>query len=106
MSEHRFYLGEPTNRLDVGSGVALLFFGPNSHEPHGIGVEHVCGRWPDDQEPDGEFVKIVAPALHPNHVVTKQGGGFEPFRYTIRASIACPDCGLHGYVTDNEWKVA
>lgn len=101
MTAHRLYRGVPSGRVEVGSGVALVFFEDETHAPHGIGVEHVCGRWPDEQEPDGEFVKIVAPALHPNHVVTKNGDA-----YTVRASIACPDCGLHGYVTNSEWSAA
>lgn len=103
MAEHRFFRGIPTGgRVDVGGGAALLWFpDDDSHDPHRIGIEHVCSRWPDDQEPDGEFVKIVAPALHPNHTVTMKDG-----KVTIRASIACPDCGLHGFVTNGQWEAA
>jgi len=43
--------------IDVGYGVTLLITEPDDRNPHGVRVEHTCQRWPDDQEPDGEFVK-------------------------------------------------
>lgn len=98
MSAHRFIFGDVADRIDVGGGVHLLVFSDDSHAPHNIGVEHACMRWADEQEPDGEFVKVIAPSLSPAHVVTG-----EPPTLTIRASIACPDCGLHGVVTDGRW---
>lgn len=86
-----------TRTIDVGMGVALLVTEPDERNPHGILVRHECTRWPDDQEPDGEFVKVIAPALAPAHVVHS----LDPA--TVTASILCPDCGLHGWVTDGRW---
>lgn len=97
MSEHHFH-DTFARRIDVGQGVAVLVFrdGPGAHEPGDLGIEHVCGRWPDEREPDGEFVKIVAPRLSPQHTVIRDGD-----LLTIRPSILCPDCGLHDYITDS-----
>lgn len=78
---------------DVGAGVRLLHYDDGT-----IRVEHECDQWPDVQEPDGVLVKVVAPALHENHVVHARRPS------TITASIACLSCGLHGYVTDGAWR--
>ncbi len=86
--------------IDVGHGVALLVTEPDDRNPHGVRVKHVCTSWPDDQEPDGEFVKVVAPALAPAHVVHS----LDPA--TVTASILCPDCGLHGFVRGGVWVPA
>lgn len=80
---------------DLGAGVQLLHYGDGT-----IRVRHECGRWEDDLETDGEFIKVVAPPLHPNHVVHDR----KPT--TITASIACPACGLHGYATNGAWVPA
>lgn len=80
---------------DVGGGVTLLHYADGT-----IRVEHECGRWPDEQESDGELVKVVAPLLHPNHVVHARRPS------TITASIFCTSCGLHGFVTAGTWRAA
>lgn len=96
MAEHHFY--EPvTDVVGVGEGLAVVAFAEQLTGAN-LGFRHACKRWPDDQEPDGEFVKVVAPRLT-NHTVS---GSLD--RITIRASILCPDCGLHGFVTDGRWS--
>lgn len=95
MSVHAFH--DPALRsIDVGEGLAVVVFA-DPLEPGNVGFRHECGRWPDDQEPDGEFVKVVAPRLS-LHTIT---GPEEAL--TIRASILCSACGLHGHVTDGVW---
>lgn len=95
MSEHHLY-DPPLRVIDVGEDLAVLVFA-DPVAPANLGFRHRCTSWDDDQEPDGRFVKVCAPKLT-NHTVT----GHED-ALTIRASIACPDCGLHGYVTDGRW---
>lgn len=64
---------------------------------HGIvRFEHVCDR--------GERGVIVcAPALQigNGHTLTGTDKGL-----TVRASIDCPDCGTHGFVTEGKWTDA
>jgi hypothetical protein len=64
---------------------------------HGIvRFEHVCDR--------GERgVIICAPAIQigNGHTLTTTPGG-----PTVRASIQCGDCGLHGFVTEGKWADA
>lgn len=93
---HRFHepIGEGMVE-DVGAGVELL------HLVDGrILVRHECGRWPDDREEDGVFVKVVAPALSGGHAVEAR------IPTTVSPSILCPDCGLHGYVRAGRWAAA
>lgn len=52
--------------------------------------EHLC-RMP-------LITKRVAPRCT-NHT-------WDPATVTLRASILCPDCGLHGWVTDGVWSGA
>jgi hypothetical protein len=89
---------EPARRIDLGDGVALLVYDPPAGGPHNVRVLHRCRSWPDEQEPDGELVTITAPALHPDHQVHS----LDP--PTITASVLCPACGLHGFVTDGTWR--
>lgn len=103
MSEYRFVDPGAIERVPLrqGGGVALaLLRWGSSDEPANWGFEHVCKEWEDDQEPDGWFVKIVAPRIA-LHTVTRTAVGI-----TVRASILCPDCGLHGFITDNRWSPA
>lgn len=95
--EHHLY-DKPLHTTELGDGLALLAY-TEAEVPAGadLGFRHVCRTWPDDQEPDGTCTTVPAPRLT-NHTVTAGSGGL-----TIRASIACPDCGLHGYVTDGVW---
>lgn len=89
--EHVDLLGKPTAALlrwDDAVGSAAW------------GFMHECQRWPDEDEPDGVFVKVVAPRLT-NHTVTRTDTGV-----TVRASILCPDCGIHGFVTNSRWDSA
>lgn len=81
----------------VDETVTLLQYA-DGLDPQQFRVRHACARWADDQEPDGELVKVIAPRLSAGHVVTVGDGGL-----TVRASISCPACGLHGFVTDGVW---
>lgn len=99
MAAHRFH-PEPVETVPLpNTEFALLRF-DDAEGSEAWGFQHVCGRWPDDREPDGEFVKIIAPRLT-KHTVTRTPRGI-----TVRASILCPDCGSHGFVTDSRWKNA
>lgn len=55
--------------------------------------EHRC-----DRSSTGRGVIVCAPSLHPDHVVS--GDRSAP---TVRASVFCSDCGLHGWITDGRW---
>lgn len=95
MAEHHFH--DPILRaIDVGEGLAVVVFA-EPIAPASVGFLHRCKSWPDEREPDGEFVKVVAPRLS-RHTISGPDDAL-----TIRASIACPDCGLHGHVTDGQW---
>lgn len=98
---HRFVFGDVAERVDVGPDMALVVFAAETFAPEHVGFEHICGRWPDDREPDGEFVKVVAPRLS-RHTVTRDDAGV----ITVEPSILCPDCGLHGYVRAGVWSTA
>lgn len=78
---------------------ALVRFA-DAEGPAAWGFRHVCTSWPDDAEPDGTFTKVVAPRLS-RHTVTRTDAGV-----TVRASVLCPDCGTHGWVTDSQWRAA
>lgn len=60
-----------------------------------IRFQHRCDRGP-------RGIIICAPALQigNGHTLTR-GIDDQP---TVVASIACPDCGTHGYVTDGRWE--
>lgn len=66
-----------------------------------VRVEHVCDggdRWPDG------VTHVVAPELqlaNGGHTLTRGPAGI-----TVTPSILCPDCGLHGYITDSTWRPA
>jgi hypothetical protein len=98
----------------AGLPTAALVRFDDAEGPAAWGFQHQCQFWLDEQEPDGVFCKIVAPRLT-NHTVTIRddpppAGSVNPAaarrRVTVRASILCPDCGLHGWVTDNAWTPA
>lgn len=85
MADHVFVLphGQATN---LGSALRLLVF-----EDGAYGIEHRC-----KEVGDGDHL-VVAPKL--KHVVT----GEWP-KVTVRPSVLCPDCGLHGFITDGAWR--
>ena len=60
-----------------------------------VGFEHRCDR-------GARGVVICAPllAIGAGHQVT---GVTRP---TVRASVLCDDCGLHGFITDGRWADA
>lgn len=79
-----------TDAIDVGSGVRMLAI----PELAGYRVEHTC-------KTVGDVTLVIAPKLTvPGHVVLCK----DPL--TITPSISCPDCGLHGFVTDGTWRNA
>lgn len=95
--EHHFYWPNPPLRtIEVGSGLAVLVYA-EPLAPAELGFRHTCASWPDEREADGTFTKVVAPRLT-NHTVTGPEDAL-----TIRPSILCPNCGLHGHVTDGRW---
>jgi hypothetical protein len=98
MGVRRVGISDGYEAEDVGSGVRLLHYGEI------IRVEHECDRWDDEEEPDGVFVKVVAPALTTEGPVVHVIHARTPT--TITPSILCKGCGLHGYVTNGEWRNA
>ena len=72
------------------SGVRVLRYADGTRR-----IEHTCKGWTED---DGTVVaKVCAPALSDRHTVTSE----TPL--TVVPSILCPDCGLHGFITDGRW---
>lgn len=62
----------------------------------GVGIRHQCTR-----ERDGLTV-FVAPFLQ-----LQEGGGHTVVSenpVTVSPSIACGDCGLHGFLADGVWR--
>lgn len=78
-----------TERLDLGHGLHLVRFVAG-----GYGVEHRC-----KEVGDGDRL-VCAPELV-DHTVAEAGGVI-----TVTPSIACPDCGLHGFITAGRWSPA
>ena len=110
MTEHRLFDEDYVEFVQIRNRptMALIRWGDEA-DPANWGFMHRCAEWPDEQEPDGTFVKVVAPKLT-NHTITTRGPG-EPSgaldRFvTVRASILCRDCGVHGFVTDSMWEGA
>lgn len=68
------------------------------HYPNGaVRFEHLCDR-------GTRGVIICAPALMigKGHTLTWD----DTRRPTVRASILCPDCGTHGFITGGRWSDA
>lgn len=80
-----------TDRVDLGAGRAALFYADGT-----VRVEHVC------QHTRSGMTLINAPrlALARGHTIVQR----DPL--TVRASIACGDCAIHGWVTDGVWTDA
>ena len=74
-----------TNEIRLTGAVSVLLYkvGPPR-------IRHHC------KVVDGQAL-IVAPKLSGRHTVV----AWEPL--SIVPSILCPDCGLHGYVTNGTW---
>lgn len=80
------FLGDPGRVVEHGQ-VATLWYGDGS-----VGIRHHCVRSP-------ELTVVCAPKLTLGSywkLVTD-----DPV--TITPSIMCPDCGLHGFITDGVW---
>lgn len=67
-----------------------------------VRFEHRCDR-------GRRGVIVCAPALcigpfaggpGGTHVLTRNDAG----KPTVRASVLCPDCGTHGFITDGRWS--
>lgn len=80
-------VGEHVRRVDLDAHRAIVFPGDGS-----VLFRHVCDR-------GARGVIICQPALQigQGHTVVTE----DPL--TIVASILCPDCGTHGFVTDGRW---
>lgn len=63
-----------------------------------IRIEHKCKTIDDPVEVD--VLIICAPKLSPGHRIVS----LEPL--TVEGSIACPDCGLHGWAREGSWVAA
>lgn len=101
MTAHFFHPVPYAERIDlIGKPIAALLRWDDAEGSAAWGFQHQCKVWDDPEEPDGRFTKIVAPRLT-NHTITRSEAGV-----TVRASILCPDCGLHGFVTENRWEGA
>jgi hypothetical protein len=110
----RFVSGPPEGwqesfRYDLGHGRVLHGYSetwtpagnPGRHwrgdSFHGIvRFEHVCDR-------GDRGVIVCAPELQIGHGHTVTGTAHGP---TVMASISCPDCGTHGFVTEGVWTDA
>lgn len=83
--------GGYTGLLDHGSGVQSAWYPDGS-----VGIRHTCDRG----EKRGTL--IVAPRLvldgPSGHVITRN----DPL--TVTPSVACDDCGLHGFIRDGRWE--
>lgn len=79
------------NRHDLGGEMAILEDEDGMHY-----FEHMCART-SDRFKVPQYPIIIRPTLA-NHTRT---GPLETI--TIRASIACADCNIHGWVTDGKW---
>jgi hypothetical protein len=81
-----------TTRQDHGNGVLTL------HYPTGlIRVEHLCTR-----PRDGASLLIAPTLTRQNQPYGHQIIATDPL--TISPSILCEDCGLHGFITNGEWR--
>jgi hypothetical protein len=70
------------------------------HYPSGsIRIEHACKVLGAGDE---QHRIVCAPGLQlgAGHTVEQ----LEPL--TVRPSVACGDCGLHGFITDGQWRDA
>ncbi len=94
--------------IDVGSGIRLREVDPDE-ERHGrypvkdgkalFEMKHLCktGKADSPERTAGFIAPCIAIGPGHHQLVSR-----EPL--TIRPSISCPSCGLHGYITDGVWK--
>lgn len=78
--------------FDVGDRKWLLRY------PDRFALEHRCDRARGERPDVQPTVVIQAPALDLHQVTWPEGGA-----PTVEPSIRCPDCSLHGHVTDGVW---
>lgn len=86
----------PVGRHSDGREVALLLYGDGT-----VRVLHEC-----------HFIQgsrdrlVCAPALRigDGHDIHAEDIGCGLMSITVSPSIACPDCGLHGFVRANRWE--
>lgn len=76
--------------VDVGGGVRMAKVDDPARR---YLVEHTC-------KTVGDTTLVIAPSLSAGHQVLSE----DPL--TITPSILCPDCGLHGFVTEGLWRTA
>ena len=82
-------------RVDIIANLAGPSYRLLTYADGAVRFEHVCDR--------GERGTIIcAPALQIGNGHTLIYN--ERMRPTVRASILCPDCGTHGYITDGRWS--
>ena len=100
MAVRTFIFPTPLEEIELQGTDATIVRFNDSGDPSSYGVKHRCAEWDDDQEPDGRFIKVVAPRLS-DHNIARNGD-----LITVSPSIACRDCGLHGFIKNNQWKDA
>ena len=109
MKELHLYPEPPSGRvIEIQGGgddmMGLLLYAPPPPRPDSaypsteIRFRHTCVTIPDSEY--GHMVKIVAPLLSSHEIVRHDG------KLTVRPSILCPDCGLHGFVERESWRSA
>lgn len=88
----------PIRSWTVRQGIPLVIL--QQYDDTTVRVRHACtggGRWAPGE------THVIAPALQikeGGHTFTIDDDG-QP---TVTPSILCPDCGLHGFVTDGIWR--
>lgn len=84
--------GGYTTLVEVGSDIQVAFY------PGGdVGVRHMCNR---SVRPRDGRTGIVAPRLQ-----LDGGHRIESTNpITISPSVACSDCGLHGFIRNGTWE--
>ena len=105
MSEHRteaFLVPAGWEWCDIIRNIAGPAFRLLYYPDGAVRFEHRCDR--------GERGTIIcAPALQigNGHTLTRNGilsHSNPKGQPTVRASVLCPDCGTHGFITDGWWQ--
>lgn len=98
MTEEARFVLLHVHRVEVGPDLFLLQL-----EDGGFAFEHRC------KIVDG-FQLVVSPRLDKHQVMVPLDPDLEAdlwhVRCSVRPSILCPDCGIHGFITDGKWVPA
>lgn len=102
MPDHHLYRNDYDRAVDVAPGITLLHYPAGTARP-GWAVRHACpGVHHDNPTEPGERI-VIAPSCAGHEVRCENP-------LTLYPSILCNGsahpCGLHGFVTDGEWRDA